>query len=170
MNKFLLALSVILALPAFAGERIVYPKIPSCPGVSTALEKFYEQRDLSAGLCYRLGEWEVLAVSSDAYSWLDFKRGSRVYSTERAVVYDVPNVKFPNLADGKMEVHINNDKLTGVVFRVVQGETNSGSSLYTVNLNEGGAYFCGREKANDKARAKLKAVDACTKLPEASIN
>jgi hypothetical protein len=152
-----------------AAERITYQKVPNCPGVSDLIESYYQQKDLSAGLCFRLGDWEVIAVSSDSHSWLDFKREGKVYSTERAVVYDVPIAQFPNLADGKMEVHINDEKLSGVVFRVVQGESKAGSYLYAVHLDEKGAFLCGKEKTNEKARARLGLVGECALLPEAII-
>ena len=169
MLRTVLYIFVFLAIPAIAAERIIYQKVPNCPGVSDPIDSYYQQKDLSAGLCFRLGDWEVLAVSSDSHSWLDFKQGGKVYSTERAVVYEVPNPKFPNLADGKMEVHINDEKLSGVVFRVVQGESKTGSYLYAVHLDEKGAYLCGREKTNEKARARLALVGQCALLPEATL-
>lgn len=169
MLQIMVSLLAVITIPALATEHITYRKMPNCPGVSGSLESYYKQKDLSAGLCYRLGDWEVLAVSSDSHSWLDFKQGGKVYSTEQAVVYEVPNPQFPNLADGKMEVHINDEKLSGVVFRVVQGQSKTGSYLYAVHLDEKGAYLCGREKTNEKARARLALVRECALLPEATI-
>lgn len=133
--------------------------------VKGALEKYYALNDLSAGLCYRLGDWDVLAVSSDSHSWLDFKPGRQVYSTEQAVVYETSNVQFPNLAGGKIQVHIKAEELVAVVFRVVQGESKSGGRSYAINFDEKEAYFCGREKTNENARARLNAVGECTLLP-----
>ncbi len=169
MLQIIMLLLALIAVPALAARHITYLKMPNCPGVSDPIDSYYQQKDLSAGLCFRLGDWEVLSVSSDSHSWLDFKQGGKVYSTERAVVYEVPNPQFPNLADGKMEMHINDEKLSGVVFRVVQGESKTGSYLYTVHLDEKGAYLCGREKTNEKARARLALIGECALLPEATL-
>ncbi len=123
-------------------------------------------KDLSAGLCYRREDLEVLAISSDSHSWLDIKPGRQVYSAEQAVVYDTSNEQFPNREDGKMQVHIKAEELVAVVFRVAQGESKSGGRLYAIHFYEKGGYLCGREKTNESARARLNAVGECTLFPQ----
>jgi hypothetical protein len=165
---FYLLMQACLAAHA---DRIIYQAIPDCPPPHKQLEIFYANRDLSAASCYKFGSWEVLAISSDSNSWLDFKNGNKVYSTERAVVYDAGDKKFPNLADGKMEVHIKKTAISGIIFRVAYGETLKGSVLYSIRLDTGGAYYCGKANSNEKARALLAGGDSCQELPkENSIN
>jgi hypothetical protein len=170
MNNFIIFTVAMVISGAASAERIIYQNMPNCAGAGKAIEKMYAEKDLSVGLCYRLGSWDVLAVSSDSHSWLDFKQGDTLYSTEQAVVYELPNVQFPNLADGKMEVHIENNAPVGFIFRVVQGSSKANSELYVVRLDATTAYFCGREKTNDKARLRLKQGDACKILPQANKN
>jgi hypothetical protein len=146
-------------------DRIIYQPIPNCLPPDKQLEIFYANKDLSAASCYQFGGWEVLAVSSDSNSWLDLKNGNKVYSTERAVVYDAADKEFPNLADGKMEVHIKKTAISGIIFRVAYGETLKGSILHSIRLDAGGAYYCGKSNSNEKARALLAGGASCQMLP-----
>ncbi|MEY4589398.1 MAG: hypothetical protein RL497_1474 [Pseudomonadota bacterium] len=165
MIKIILFVCFTVGAIGVNAESIAYQKIPNCPSAEKNIENIYANKDLSVSVCYHSGEWDVFAVSSDSHSWLDFKRGNDFYSTEQAVVYEFPNVQFPNLADGKMELHTKNNTLIGVIFRIVQGDSKTSSELYVVKLDATGAYFCGREKANDKARLRLSNISACKPLP-----
>lgn len=115
--------------------------------------------------------------SSDERSWVDIGRGSSLWSTERAVVYDHSFGLFPNVGGSVAEwVVAGGGSPSSLIFRIAAqdpnlpvagGEVRRISRLLVIDLQDEEPTFCGLAKTNQEARNLAGSPRLCNKqLPQ----
>ena len=79
----------------------------------------FEEKELGVQRCPGAYGWDVLVVSSDANSWIELRSPATSWSSESAIVYDMPIGLFPGVhSDAPLEWRSNRGEPTALLFTV----------------------------------------------------
>lgn len=119
----------------------------------------YLERDLGVQQCPAPPSWRLLLVSSDANTWLDVRGPALEWSSERAIVYEMPIGLFPSV-DTATDVEWRRNAAgapTALIVRVQAQDrdtlTARQSRIFVVRLASGSACVIGRVMTIADARA-----------------
>ena len=90
-----------------------------CAMPPAELQAAFEAKDLGVQQCEGAHGWNVLVVSSDANSWIELRSATASWSSESAIVYEMPIGLFPGVQDrSPLEWRIDGDELRALLFTV----------------------------------------------------
>jgi hypothetical protein len=79
----------------------------------------FEGKDLGVQQCEGAHGWDILVVSSDANSWIELRSARASWSSETAIVYEMPIGLFPGVQDeSPLEWRSDGDELRALLFTV----------------------------------------------------
>ena len=90
-----------------------------CSTPAADLRARFEEKELGVQQCPGALGWDVLVVSSDANSWLELQSAATSWSSETAVVYEMPIGLFPGVhSETPLEWRSVGDRPTALLFTV----------------------------------------------------
>ncbi|ACH39786.1 hypothetical protein Gbem_2782 [Citrifermentans bemidjiense Bem] len=168
-----------IGVPASLGAESIYTSLKEedCHNPPLAISAAYDADDLTVQECAAPKGWRLFVVSSEERSWVDISRGSFLWSTERAVVYENSFGLFPNVGSAVAEWMVAGDgRLSSLIFRisaqdpnlpVAGGNVRRVSRLLVIDLRDKEPTSCGLAKTNQEARNLAARGRLCReKLPQ----
>jgi hypothetical protein len=90
-----------------------------CSTPAADLKARFDERGLGVQQCKGAFGWDVLLVSSDANSWIELRSPATAWSSESAIVYEMPIGLFPGVhAESPLEWRGDRDRPTALLFTV----------------------------------------------------
>jgi hypothetical protein len=153
-------------------------QVSACHTPADSIRKQYQSKDLEVIECpskikSKSAPSNLLIVSSNEHSWIEFMFRGKLWSTEDEVVYEKENQfgNFPNVSNAPAEIRINRlGQAMGLVFRVNAQESESKSialgaskltRLIVLGFRKSQACFLGIAKENQVARKMVDSGATC---------
>lgn len=90
-----------------------------CSNPPSDVKARFDEKDLGVQRCPGASGWDVLVVSSDANSWIELRSPTTSWSSETAIVYEMPIGLFPGIhSDTPLEWRSDRGEPTALLFTV----------------------------------------------------
>lgn len=103
-----------------------------CTTPAADLKARFDERDLGVQQCEGAFGWDVLVVSSDANSWIELRSPTTAWSSESAIVYEMPIGLFPGVhSESPLEWRGGGEEAAALLFTVSAQDTGDAETRVT---------------------------------------
>ena len=143
-----------------------------CTATPADVKQRFESNGLGVQQCDGALGWRVLAVSSDANSWIELRSATQSWSSEDSIVYQNPIGQFPGVdSESPLEWRVDARRgPTALLFHVTaQNPDDPGKRVARVFVTrfeeDGRVCLIGREPSVEAARARADSDASCPAVP-----
>jgi hypothetical protein len=152
-----------------SADKIIYTKTDNL-----SCKISYSDENSSEQICPAPAGWKIKIIDSGALTWHELRNERHKFNTLNSIISIKDFETFPHIAGDKIEWHILNNKVTGVIFRMsafkVENTFPQPSALFIFKPNGNSLRFCGKAKTNTEARKILRNAKNCLLVESADLS